>query len=108
MISITLADGTLIQNLELNGTMFESKSEISKETFEGNLRSVSIQSDNPDDTQSGLIGEFQNMRVTPILKDKNNTYSFGLYPIPANELLLEQLQGDISYLAMMQDIDIEQ
>ena len=43
---ITLADGTKLENLSLNGNNFVSENEITEDIFEGNLLKVKIEGSN--------------------------------------------------------------
>ena len=104
--TVTLADGTQLTGLELNGNNFVSKTEITPETFRGKLSKVTI-SGNTEADEAGLIGEHHNMELVQIahytrkIHGMPDGYYFVLRDIPAAELERLQARGDIDYLAMM-------
>ena len=99
--TITLADGTQLAGLELNGNNFISKNEISKNTFTGKLSHVTITGDSGKD-EAGLIGEHTNMELIRCEYDKGlGGYAFVLRDIPAAELEMAQLKGTVAYVSMM-------
>ena len=108
---ITLADGTVISGLELNGTNFVSQNEITAETFRGKLGHVTITGD-ADADMSGLIGEHDHMELVQIKHYTQATHGlpdgwyFVLREIPASELEALQNRGDIDYLAMMMGVEL--
>ena len=105
--TITLADGTQIAGLELNGNNFISKTEIKHETFKGKLSHVTITGD-ADKDEAGLIGEHTNMELIRCEHDAGlGGYAFVLRDIPAAELEKVKMQGDIAYLSMMSGIDLD-
>ena len=105
--TITLADGTQLAGLELNGNNFISKNEISKDTFTGKLSHVTITGDSEKD-EAGLIGEHTNMELIRCEHDAGlGGYAFVLRDIPAAELEKVKMQGDIAYLSMMSGIDLD-
>ena len=109
--SITLADGTSISGLELNGNNFVSKQEVTADTFKGKLGHVVISGDAEAD-EAGLIGEHEHMELVQVAHYTKNVhgvddgYYFVLRDIPADELEKLQDRADIDYLAMMMDIKL--
>ena len=103
---VTLADGTQLAGLELNGNNFISKEEVTVDTFRGKLGRVVISGDAEAD-DAGLIGEHSNMELVHIAHYTQAThgvddgYYFVLRDIPAAELERLQDRGDIDYIAMM-------
>lgn len=58
---ITLADGTSLENLELNGNNYISSTAVTEDTFAGKLSSVTIEG--PDGTQT-----YEDMKLVQISK----------------------------------------
>ena len=95
---ITLADGTEIENLTLNGNNFVSKTPIDYTQFEDNLTRVTINDGDNDDIHENM--EF----VGESVMDGN--YLFILRDISAKELADMKLRSDVEYLAMMCDVEL--
>ena len=103
---VTLADGTSIEELELNGNNFVSKTEVTPEMFDGKLAHVVIEG--PDGADgAGLLGEHEHMELIRCQKDDDlGGWAFVLRDIPAEKLEKAKTRGDIEYLAMMMDVDL--
>ena len=97
--TVTLADGTQLGGLELNGNNFISKEEVTADTFSGKLSKVVIEGD-ADVDEAGLIGEHTNMELVQV-QQYGSEYWFILRDIPAAELERLQERADIDYIAMM-------
>lgn len=95
---ITLADGTVIDNLKLNGNNFISSNEIEKSVFDGNLLTVTINDGEKDEVHT-------NMELVQISK-VDSEYWFILRDIPAEELAFIKMESDIEYIAMMSEIEL--
>ena len=102
--TITLADGTQISGLELNGNNFISKKELTADTFRGKLSKVTITGDAEAD-EAGLIGEHEHMELVQVAK-YGDEYWFILREIPVAELERLQARGDIDYIAMMTGVEL--
>ena len=104
-LTITLADGTQLGGLEMNGNNFFSKTEVTADTFRGKLGRVVITGDAEAD-EAGLIGEHHNMELVQIAHYTQKTHGladgwyFALREIPANELKDRQLRADVDYAIM--------
>ena len=111
VITITLADGTQLSGLEMNGNNFISPVEVTEETFRGKLGKVVI-SGNAETDEAGLIGEHEHMELVQIAHYTQATHSmpdgwyFVLRDIPADELERLQARGDIDYIAMMTGVEL--
>ena len=111
IFTITLADGTQLSGLELNGNNFVSKTEVTEETFRGKLSKVIIEGDAEAD-EAGLIGEHHNMELVQIayytqaIHGCDDGYYFVLRDIPASELEVLKNRGDIDYIAMMTGVEL--
>ena len=109
--TVTLADGTQLGGLVLNGNNFISKKEITADTFRGKLSKVTISGDAEAD-EAGLIGEHHNMELVQIAHYTQETHGltdgwyFALREIPAAELEKLQERADIDYLAMMTGVTL--
>lgn len=117
MYTITLNDGTKIENLTMNGNNFITNESITREIFSGNLKHVKIESDNlPDMTQEfpdfenfddiSRTGEFENCELSHYIKDAKGRIWFVIREIPSEKLERMKIRADIEYLAMMTDNDI--
>lgn len=96
--TITLADGTTISNLKLNGNNFISQTEVTSDMFEDNLSAVEI-------FDGETTTRMYNARLIQIARC-NNEYWFIIDEIPQSELVNMQLQANIEYLSMMVDVEL--
>lgn len=95
MYTITLADGTKIDNLELNGNNFVSQLEIIENTFVGNLDIVTI-----SDGKTEKV--MHNAELVQIAHYADGWY-FILREIPENERAAMRVESQVIYTAMMTD-----
>lgn len=96
--TITLADGTKIENLSLNGNNFITKEVIEESVFEDNLSPVVI-----NDGEMDTIHE--NMELVQICQ-YGEEYWFILRDISEEELSKIKMQADIAYVAMMTGVTL--
>lgn len=96
--TITLKDGTQIENLRMNGNNFISQEQINPEIFDGNLEKVTINDGENDEVH-------ENMGLVQVTQ-MGDEYWFVLIDIPASEIANEKLRSDLDYLAMMADVEI--
>lgn len=75
---ITLADGTSLDGLDLNGNNFISSTAVTEDTFAGKLSSVTIEG--PDGTQT-----YEDMKLVQITKVSAKAYWFILAEKTAEE-----------------------
>lgn len=101
---ITLADGTKLENLGLNGNNFISDTKLTEDDFEGKLLNVKIEG-KTDDGQE-IIEEHNHMELIQIAQ-YDDGYYFALRDLTDEELEKMKMQSDIEYLAMMSDVDLE-
>ena len=99
MYKITLADGTALENLELNGNNFISSTPVTEEMFVGNCSPITI--------SDGKNQEIHDHAALVQILNRNGKYWFVLRDRTAQELLDEQIQSDIDYIAMMTEVDLE-
>lgn len=96
--TITLKDGTQIENLRMNGNNFISQEQINPEIFDGNLGEVTINDGENDEVH-------ENMELVQVTQ-MGDEYWFVLRDIPASEIANEKLRSDLDYLTMMTDVEI--
>ena len=95
---ITLTDGTVLDNLKLNGNNYVADYEVTEDMFNGNLSQVIINDGEIDMTYS-------NMQLVHIAK-YDDGYYFILRAMTKRELQDLKNRADIDYIAMMTDVDI--
>lgn len=96
--TITLADGTVIDNLTMNGNNFISDEALNASIFESNCCPVTIN----DGTSNEVHRNMELVQVTPV----NGKSWFVLRDISAKELEQAKMKSDIEYLAMMCDVEL--
>lgn len=101
---ITLSDGTQIKNLRLNGNNYVSETKLTEDDFKGKLSKVTIEGS--EDGQE-IKQEYEHMELVQIVHYEDGYY-FVLRELSEAELKERKMQGDIEYLAMMTDIDLEE
>ena len=99
---ITLADGTQFKNLKLNGTNYISKTKITEDDFKGKLSKVIIENETEKKSE-----EFKHMELVQIVHYEDGYY-FVLRELSEQELKDIKIQGNLDYLAMMVDVDLEE
>ena len=105
-ITITLADGTQLSGLGMNGNNFISPVEVTEETFRGKLGKVVI-SGNAETDEAGLIGEHEHMELVQIahytqaIHGVEDGWYFVLREIPAAEQEKRQLRADVDFALML-------
>lgn len=97
--TITLADGTIIKNLRLNGNNYISLTPVFKSTFEYNLSTVVI-SDGETETT------YHNMDLVQVVPMPHNEYWFILRELSDKEIADAKLRADVDYIAMMADVEM--
>lgn len=96
---ITLADGTILDDLRRNGDNFISRTAISSGVFDGNCSPVVIS----DGAQDELHPD---MELVQIAVYAMGEHWFVLRDIPAQELERLRMQSDIEYVAMMAGVEL--
>ena len=100
---ITLADGTQLKNLKLSGNNYISKVKITEDDFEGKLSKITIENETDKTSE-----ELEHMELVQILDYGDKGYYFVLRQLSADEIDKLKMQGDIEYLAMMTNTDMEE
>lgn len=96
--TITLADGTVIEGLSLNGTNYISKTPVSPGIFSGNCSPMAI--------NDGENEELHMHAELIQIAQHNNEYWIAFRDIPKQELENRKVRSDIDYIAMMTDTDL--
>lgn len=101
---ITLSDGTKFENLKLSGNYYITEKEITEKDFKGKLLKVTI-----EETENGntIKNEYEYMELIQILHYEDGYY-FALRQLSQDELDKIKMQGNIEYLAMMTNVDLEE
>lgn len=100
---ITLADGTQLKNLKLSGNNYISKVKITEDDFNGKLSKITIENETDKTSE-----ELEHMELVQILDYGDKGYYFVLRQLSADEIDKLKMQGDIEYLAMMTNTDMEE
>lgn len=97
--TITLADGTVLDNLKLNGNNFISNTAINAGIFNENCSPVIISDGVNSETHN-------NMEFVQVTEQEPGKYWFVLRELSASELARIKMQSDIEYVAMMAGIEL--
>ena len=99
---ITLADGTELEGLTLNGNNYISSKRVTEEDLNAdNLASITIED------SDGNVQELTDMALVQIEK-RGTSYWFVLRQLSEQEIRDFKLQANIEYIVMMADIDLEE
>lgn len=110
--TVTLADGTAIENLTLNNgaNTFHSPAEITEDTFDGKLSEVHISASDGDMTGCAYPDTLHNAELVQIMQPTDTPdgqWAFILREIPADDLFKAKIQAQLDFLAMNADVDLE-
>lgn len=94
--TIALSNGKQLKDLELNGSNFITREEVTPETFEDGLSPVVINGE-----------EHEQMALVQIARHEDGRYWFILRDVTPEEIAQAKLRSDIEYIAMMADIELE-
>lgn len=97
--TITLADGTSIENLRLNGNNFIARTMIDPTIFVGNCSPVVISDGTNEEVHS-------DMELVQVTESDSGDYWFVLRDISEEELSKIKMQSDIEYVAMMTGVEL--
>lgn len=97
--SITLADGTVLGDLRLNGNNYISNQPIDESVFEDNCAPVIISS-------NGENKEIHEVMELVQVAEVAGEYWFVLRDISTKELADIKLRSDVEYLAMMTGVEL--
>ena len=96
--TVTLADGTELSNLTMNGNNFISKATIDRSVFEDNCSPVVISDGENEETHAAM--------ALIHLTEMEQEFWFALRDITESELEAIKTRSDIEYIALMCDIDL--
>ena len=99
---ITLADGTQLADLSLNGNNYITGEEVTEKMLSNDNLAV-VRIEDPD----GNIQEQNNLSLVQI-KKHSSKFWFVLRQLSEQEIRDSKLQANIEYIAMMADIDLEE
>ena len=99
---ITLSDGTQLKDLKLSGNNYISKAKITEDDFKGKLSKVIIENETDK-----ISEKFEHVELVQIVHYEDGYY-FVLRQLSQDEIDKQKIQGDIEYLAMMTNTDMEE
>ena len=97
--SITLADGTVLENLKCNGNMFTSDQQIDESAFKNNCTPVVI-------SDGEMKDRHEHMVLGRLDHDGYESSVFYLRDLTDEEIYRLKMASDIEYLAMMSDVEL--
>lgn len=108
MYRITLSDGTILDNIDVNGTTLISRIPLDEKTFEHNMSPVIFEriGERSAIDMTDLEGTHENMEYVNILSSNDSEYWFALMDIPESEMQYSKIQADIEYISMMTGVDL--
>lgn len=99
---ITLSDGTQLKDLKLSGNNYISKTKITEDDFKGKLSKIII-----ENKTDKISEELEHVELVQIAHYTEGYY-FVLRQLSQDEIDKQKMQGDIEYLAMMTNTDMEE
>ena len=99
---ITLSDGIQLKDLKLSGNNYISKAKITEDDFKGKLSKVIIENETDK-----ISEKFEHVELVQIVHYEDGYY-FVLRQLSQDEIDKQKIQGDIEYLAMMTNTDMEE
>lgn len=99
---ITLSDGTQLKDLKLSGNNYISKTKITEDDFKGKLSKIIIENETDKTSE-----ELEHVELVQIVHYEDGYY-FVLRQLSQDEIDKQKMQGDIEYLAMMTNTDMEE
>lgn len=97
--TITLADGTVLDNLKLNGDNFISNTAINADIFNENCSTIIINDGVNSETHNNMV-------FVQVTEQEPGKYWFVLRKLSTSELVWIKMQSDIDYVAMMAGIEL--
>ena len=97
-LTIILSDGSRIEDLTVEGNYLFSKKEITKKTFERKLDKVTF----TDGKMNDVHGQMELLEI----EKEGDLWRFLLRDMSEEEVFRNQIKADISFLAMMTDVDM--
>ena len=100
---VTLADGSKISSLTLNGNNFCSDKELTAAQFEGKLVSVTC----TDGKRSYTMTNAELVQILPGSVTPDGRWWFVLRELSETEIFRARVQAQLDYLAMSTDVNLE-
>lgn len=97
--SVTLADGTVLGNLRMNGNTFISQEPVDPTIFDGNCAGVVISDGAAEETH-----EF--MEYVSTAQPVTGEFWFSLRDVSEQELTMMRMQANIEYIGMMAGVEL--
>lgn len=98
--TLILSNGEVLQGVERNGQTWQTKQEVTEETFRGGLRSVKVEGPEPEEGIEDLRGIYERQRLDALYSN-GDWRSFVLTGISAEEQEKIQLRADVDYALML-------
>lgn len=108
--TLTLSDGSKLENLQLNGNNFLSETEVTPATFAGKLSEVRITaSSTPTEPlpYPETMHDAELVQITPASEPPDGRWWFILREIPADDLFKAKIRAQLDFLALSTDINLE-
>lgn len=99
IFTITFSDGSQLSGLKMNGNTFISDTPVNEEFFVRKLDSVTFS----DGHMSVTHGQ---MALVGVGVDSDGKYRFELRDLSENEKMESKFMSEISYIAMMADVEL--
>lgn len=96
--TITLADGTVLENLRLNGNNFISAAQLTQDVFQDNLSPVIISNGETEERH-------ENMALVHLTAYKGERW-FTIRDLSPEELWKLKMEANMEYIAMMGDVEL--
>lgn len=104
LITIVLADGTVLGDLVRNGTNYISQSEINRSVFQGNCSPLTVRITGDEEVYEEVHENAALVHLTRM----GDEYWFAFRDISEREMNEAKIRSDIDYIAMMADIDLDE
>ena len=98
--TMTLADGTQLENLSLNGNNYISNTPVKADMFVGNYSPVTV-----SDGETEIV--YENAVLVQIT-ERDDDWWFILREMTPQEIREMKIRSDIDYIAMMTGTDLEE
>lgn len=97
--SVTLADGTVLGDLRMNGNTFISQAQVDPVVFDGNCAGVVINDGVTEETHAF-------MEYVPTAQPVPGEFWFLLRDVSEQELAMMRMQANIEYIGMMAGVEL--
>ena len=104
MYIVTLENGTTFSDLDINGSYFVSKTEVTRDMFNNWNGKYRVVSDNNSD-ELGIVGEHTDCELKDVFKGARWWY-FALGEIDKAQREALRDRADIDYIAMMTGVEL--